>query len=80
MENVRDAVDDDKKERPTAVCTLRLWLAFRSIILQDAAAMFVRHPSRKSHTFFKLPIFQSAAFQVSFLCLVFVVAYELWTW
>jgi hypothetical protein len=72
MENVRDAVDDDKKERPTAVCTLRLWKALRTIILQDAAAMFVKHPSRKDHTFFKLPLFRSSAFLVSVYCFVAV--------
>ncbi len=74
MENIVSAVDRDKKARPTAVCTLRLWLAFRSIILQDAAAMCLKSPSRKSHTFFKLPIFQSAAFLVSCLCLVVLFA------
>jgi hypothetical protein len=51
---------------PTAVCTLRLWLKLRSIILQDAAEIFIKHPSCRDACMFGLPVFQSAAFLVSF--------------
>jgi hypothetical protein len=67
LENIRLAVESDKKGRPTAVCTLRLWQRLRSIILQDAAEMFVKCPSRKDHCLFRLPVFQSSDFLVSFV-------------
>jgi hypothetical protein len=72
LENVSAAVEDDGKERPTAMCTLRLWLKLRIIILQDAAEIWVRFPSRKGHSLFRLPVFRSPEFHVSFFCCLLV--------
>jgi hypothetical protein len=67
LENICIAIARDKTgSRPTAVCTLRLWLRFRSIILQDAAEIYIKYPARKSHCLFRLPLFQSSDFLVSF--------------
>jgi len=71
MENVEAAILRDDKERPTAICTLRLWTKLRTIILQDAAAMFVLHPERKSHCLFGMPVFRSDDFKVSRLSFLF---------
>jgi hypothetical protein len=65
MENVRLAIQGDGKDRPTAVCTLRLWEKLRSIILQDAAELWVRYPRRKEHPLFRLPVFCSPEFEAS---------------
>ena len=48
-----------------AVCTLRLWEKLRSIILQDAAVLFLLYPARKAHPLFRLPVFCSPEFLVS---------------
>jgi hypothetical protein len=75
LENIRLFVEEEKKGRPTAVCTLRLWLKLRSIILQDAAEIFIKHPSCRDACIFRLPVFQSSAFLVSFsFVFAFVVA------
>ncbi len=75
MARIEAASNDDKKERPTATCTLHLWLKLRSIILQDAAELFIKHPSRRDACLFRLPVFQSSAFLVSFsFVFAFVVA------
>jgi hypothetical protein len=69
-----------KKGQPTALCTLRLQLKLRVIILQDAAKICVRFPSRKDHPLFRLPLFCSPEFVVSsccFLCLLIVVSSSL---
>jgi hypothetical protein len=70
MENVRIAVETEKKGKPTAMCTLRLWLRFRSIILQDVAEIFIKYPARKDHCMFRLPIFHSSDFLVSLFVVV----------
>ena len=67
MENIRIAVEDDKKQRPTAMCTLRLWIKLRTIILQDAAVLWLQYPARKAHPLFRLPVFHSSEFIVSFV-------------
>lgn len=67
FENVHAATEDDGKERPTAMCTLRLWLKLRIIILQDAAELWVLYPARKDHPLFRLPVFCSSEFVVSFV-------------
>lgn len=75
MARIEAAVNDDKKERPTATCTLRLWLKLRSIILQDAAEIAVLHPERFSeHHLFRMGVFQTDLFKVSlfFFCFLFV--------
>jgi hypothetical protein len=75
MARIEVAVNDDKKERPTATCTLRLWLKLRSIILQDAAEIAVLHPERFSeHHLFRMGVFQTDLFKVSlfFFCFLFV--------
>lgn len=63
LEKVFAAENGD--DRITAVCTLRFWLNLRTVILQDAAAMFVLHPDRIEHPVFKLPVFRSPLFAVS---------------
>ena len=65
LELVFDAIRRDGKERRTAVCVLRFWICLRTIILQDAAAMFVLHPERCDHPVFRLPVFKSSLFSVS---------------
>jgi hypothetical protein len=75
MARIEAAVNDDKKERPTATCTLRLWLKLCSIILQDAAEIAVLHPERFSeHHLFRMGVFQTDLFKVSlfFFCFLFV--------
>ncbi len=67
MENIESAVLDDGMERPTAVLTLRLWIKLRTIILQDAAEIYVRHPERMDHHMFQMPVFSSEEFKVSLL-------------
>jgi hypothetical protein len=65
LENIRRLVEEDKKDQPTAVCTLRLWLKLGVIILQDAAEIAVQYSSRKDHPLFRLPVFSSPEFLVS---------------
>ena len=67
MENIRIAVEDDKKQRPTAMCTLRLWIKLQTIILQDAAVLWLQYPAWKAHPLFRLPVFHSSEFIVSFV-------------
>jgi hypothetical protein len=72
MENIEAAVIDDGIERPTAVLTLRLWIKLRTIILQDAAEIYVRQPDRLDHHMFRMPLFNSEEFKVSFVGFVVV--------
>jgi hypothetical protein len=73
MENIESAMLDDGRERPTAMLTLRLWIKLRTIILQDAAEISVRHPERMDHHMFRMPVFRSEEFKVSLLvCFVFL--------
>jgi hypothetical protein len=68
LEKVCLAVAGDKKERPTAVCTLQLWSKLRSIILQDAVVFCLQHPSGMEHPVFRMPVFTSPEFLVSSFC------------
>jgi len=78
MNNIESAVNDDGIERPTAVLTLRLWIKLRTVILQDAAEIYVRHPGRMDHHLFRMPVFTSEEFMVSgeffwfFCCFYFI--------
>ena len=74
MENIEQAVNDDGIERPTAILTLRLWIKLRTIILQDAAEIYVRQPERMDHHMFRMPVFSSEEFKVSF-CWFFLCFY-----
>ena len=75
LENVRLAAEGDKKDRPTAVCTLRLWSKLRTIILQDAAVLCLQYPSRKEHPVFRMPVFVSPEFLVSPFCFLSTVVF-----
>jgi hypothetical protein len=66
IEKVFEKNNMDDNNRITAVSVLRFWASLRIIILQDAAAMFVLHPERLDHPFFRLPIFRDPLFLVSF--------------
>lgn len=68
LEKIFEKNDDDGGSRLTAVCVLRFWSSLRSIILQDAAAMFVLYPDRCDHPLFRLALFQDPLFAVSCLC------------
>jgi hypothetical protein len=73
MATVEAAVNDDKKERPTATCTLRLWVKLRSIILQDAAEIAVMHPERfLEHHLFRMEVFHTDLFKVSLVSFLFL--------
>ena len=73
MARVEAAVNEDQTERPTATCTLRLWLKLCSIILQDAAEMAVLHPERfLDHHLFRMELFRTDLFKVSLVCFLFV--------
>ena len=73
MARIEAAVNDDKTERPTATCTLRLWLNLCSIILQDAAEIAVLHPERfLEHHLFRMEVFRTDLFKVSFVCFLFL--------
>lgn len=62
----------DKKDRVTAVGFFKLLLQSRRIVLQDAAAMLINHPSRCSHPFFsQLPVFKDPLFLVRLNVLFF---------
>ena len=74
---VEAAVNDDKTEKPTATCTLRLWLKLCSIILQDAAEIAVLHPERFSeHHLFRMEVFCTDLFKVSLVCFRFLVSFD----
>ncbi len=75
LENVRLAAEGNKKDRPTAVCTLRLWSKLRTIILQDAAVLCLQYPSRKEHPVFRMPVFVSPEFLVSPFCFLSTVVF-----
>ena len=68
LEKVFAAVENDDKDRSTAIATLRLWQYLRKVILQDAAAMIIEFPERREHTMWRLPVFQTPEFEVSFFC------------
>jgi hypothetical protein len=58
MENIQSTVDIGTRKPGLQPCARYNWLVFCSLIVQDTAAMCLKHPSQKNHTFFKLPIFQ----------------------
>ena len=72
---------DPKKEGGdkygTAISFLELLDCLAEVVLQDAAAMLVLHAERADHALFGLPVFQSAEFKISFLCLIVVFVYVL---
>jgi hypothetical protein len=57
---------DVNGKHPTAFKTLRFFCDLSVIYLQDAAAMILLHPERKSHPVFDLPLFATTEFNVSF--------------
>ena len=52
-------------DKPTAMNFLQFICEMNIVFLQDAAAMAVLHPERKSNPLYGLPCLQSKAFQVS---------------
>jgi len=50
----------------TATCALKFWHELRRIVLQDAAELSIRFPDRESHCLFRIPVFQTTLFLVSF--------------
>lgn len=67
LEKIYEVSKEDGHDRSTAVATLRLWQYLRVVIVQDAAAMFAEFPARKDHRFFRIPVFHTQEFLVSFV-------------
>lgn len=65
IRNVQAASSADNRDRATASATLKLWQQLREVILQDAAALLVLHPERKSHMLFRDDVFRDPMFVVS---------------
>ena len=62
---VADQVAADESKHYTAIVFLKLLRDCAIILVQDAAAMWVLHPERRSHPIFNLPVFDSKEFAVS---------------
>ena len=64
MEEVDTKCEEDGVDRWTAIMFLRLMKRCRRVVLQDAAAIWVLHPERRTHYLFGLSLFQSELFLV----------------
>lgn len=60
--DLRHRPDAPRDAGITAVAFLRMLIALRQVLLQDAAAMLALIPSRRDHCFFRHPLFMSAEF------------------
>ena len=60
--DLRRRPDAPRDAGMTAVAFLRMLIALRQVLLQDAAAMLALIPSRSDHCFFRHPLFMSAEF------------------
>ena len=61
------ANEEDYQKKYTAIAFLRFLNDLAVILLQDAAAMMVRHPERREHPVYSLDCFHSAEFAVGHL-------------
>jgi hypothetical protein len=68
LEGVEKAMTEDGSVRYTALCFLKFICELAMVFLQDAAAMWVLHPERRSHPMYRIDTFSSQEWRVSRHC------------
>ena len=70
-------VSNNNGQGSTALQYCKLMKNLAVIFLQDAAAMWLKHEDRRDHPLYKLPVFGSIEWQVSFCLFVVVCCIEI---
>ena len=68
-DGVKAAIISGGLDKFTALNFLACMKETNKIFLQDAAAMLIEFPERSDHPMFRMPVFQSSEFEVSFFVL-----------
>jgi hypothetical protein len=68
---VADVISEQGLPKFTAYNVLKFLVELNSIFLQDAATIMIQHPKRICNPLFRLEVFQTSQFQVSFWILQF---------